>query len=129
MRSRRVRVLVFGPPYFSEASPRPPSQDEYTAEQRAYDRRPLIGSGFRGTCSQTRKSGGLSEGGCIPPGITHDLVLQFDLPARRMEREERLLAMYGGDVNETLRNICWEGGGQDARFLLVHGADTNYYSR
>jgi ankyrin repeat protein len=53
------------------------------------------------------------------------VVLQFDLPARRMEREERLLAMNNGDVNETLFDIAQEGGGKDARFLLAHGADAN----
>ena len=94
------------------------------------DRRAL-GSRFQDTCRQTREGGGLPEGeegeeGGIPAGITHDLVLQFDLPARRMEREERLLAMHGGDVNATLRDICAEGGGKDARFLLAHGADANH---
>ena len=95
------------------------------------DRRPL-GSRFQDTCRQTRGGGGLPETedegevGGIPSGITHDLVLQFDLPARKMEREERLLAMHGGDVNETLWDICVEGGGKDARFLLAHGADANH---
>ena len=91
-----------------------------------HDRRPL-GSRFQDTNKQTREGGGLPEGGIIPAGITHDLVLQFDLPARKAEREERLLAFNGGDVNETLYDICWyEGGGKDARFLLAHGADTNH---
>ena len=89
------------------------------------DRRPL-GSRFQDTCRQTREGGGLPEGSIIPPGITHDLVLQFDLPARKAEREERLLAMHGGDVNATLRDICIEGGGKDARYLLAHGADANH---
>ena len=94
------------------------------------DRRPL-GSRFQDTCRQTRSGGGLPESeegeeGGIPPGITHDLVLKFDLPARRMEREERLLAFNGGDVNATLVCISVEGGGKDARFLLAHGADANY---
>ena len=96
----------------------------YTAAQRAHDRRPL-GSRFQDTNKQTREGGGLPEGSIIPPGITHDLVLQFDLPARKAEREERLLAMHGGDVNKTLWDICIEGGGKDARFLLAHGADAN----
>ena len=94
------------------------------------DRRPLS-PGFRGTNKQTREGGGLpeteeGEEGGIPAGITHDLVLQFDLPARKMEREERLLAMHGGDVNATLWDICREGGGKDARFLLAHGANANH---
>ena len=95
--------------------------------QRAHDRRPLS-PGFCGTCRQTRDGGGLPEGeeGGIPAGITHDLVLQFDLPARRMEHEERLLAMNGGDVNKTLYEMCVEGWAKDARFLLAHGADANY---
>ena len=93
------------------------------------DRRPLS-PGFRGTCRTTHDGGGLpeteeGEEGGIPAGITHDLVLQFDLPARRMEREERLLAFNGGDLNATLLEICKEGGGKDARFLLAHGADAN----
>ena len=90
------------------------------------DRRPL-GSRFQDTNKQTREGGGLPESSIIPPGITHDLVLQFDLPARKMEREERLLAFNGGDVNKTLLDICEEGGGKDARFLLAHGADANYH--
>ena len=103
----------------------------YTAALRAYDRRPL-GSRFQDTNKQTREGGGLPESeegeeGGIPPGITHDLVLQIDLPARRMEREARLLAFNSGDVNKTLWNICEEGGGKDARFLLAHGANANYH--
>ena len=90
------------------------------------DRRAL-GSRFQDTCRQTREGGGLPEGGIIPSGITHDLVLQFDLPARKAEREERLLAMHGGDVNKTLWDICIEGGGKDARFLLAHGADADHF--
>ena len=97
---------------------------EYTEEQRAQDRRPL-GRRFQDTCRQTREGGGLPEGSIIPAGITHDLVLQFDLPARKAEREERLLAMHGGDVNKTLADICVEGEGKDARFLLAHGANAN----
>ena len=95
------------------------------AAQRAHDRRPL-GSRFQDTCRQTRDGGGLPEGSIIPAGITHDLVLQIDLPARKAEREERLLALNGGDVNSTLWDICFEGGGKDARFLLAHGADANH---
>ena len=101
--------------------------EEAEAAQRAYDRRPL-NPGFRGTCCQTHSGGGLPEGSIIPAGITHDLVLQIDLPARKMEREERLLAMHHGDVNKTLVEICNEGGGKDARFLLAHDffrADAN----
>ena len=89
------------------------------------DRRPL-GSRFQDTNKQTRSGGGLPEGSIIPAGITHDLVLQFDLPARKAEREERLLAFNNGDVNGTLWEISEEGGGKDARFLLAHGADANF---
>ena len=89
------------------------------------ERRPL-GSRFQDTCRQTREGGGLPESSIIPAGITHDLVLQFDLPARKMEREERLLAFNDGDVNATLLEICHEGGGKDVRFLLAHGADANH---
>ena len=89
------------------------------------DRRAL-GSRFQDCCRQTRAGGGLPEGKTIPAGITHDLVLQFDLPARKAEREERLLAFHGGDVNATLWDICLEDGGKDARFLLAHGADANH---
>ena len=96
-----------------------------TFKRRARDRRPL-GSRFQDTCRQTREGGGLPEGSIIPPGITHDLVLQFDLPARKAEREERLLSMHGGRVNWTLHDISIKGGGNDARFLLAHGADANY---
>ena len=93
--------------------------------QRAFDRRPL-GSRFQDTCRITREGGGLPEGEIIPNSVTHDLVLQFDLPARKMEREARLLAMHDGDVDTTLVDICREGGGKDARFLLAHGADPNH---
>jgi hypothetical protein len=96
------------------------------ASWRAMGDRWPLGSRFQDCCRTTREGGGLPEGPGIPAGITHDLVLQFDLPARRMEREERLLAMHGGDVNETLRDICVEGGGMNARFLLAHGADANF---
>ena len=89
------------------------------------DRRP-VGSRFQDTCRTTRECSGLPEGPGIPSGITHDLVLQFDLPARRMEREARLLAMRGGDVNATLVDACREGGVKDARFLLAHGANANH---
>ena len=90
-------------------------------------------TGFRGTCRQTRDGGGLPEGEGIPPGITHDLVLQFDLPARRMEREENeksLLAENRGDVDKTLYYLSRRHGdsrlgGHDARFLLAHGANAN----
>jgi Ankyrin repeats (3 copies) len=88
------------------------------------DRRPL-GSRFQDCCRQTREGGGLPEGSIIPAGITHDLVLFIDPPARRMEREERLLTMHGGDLDWTMRDICFDGGGKDARFLLAHGADPN----
>ena len=93
--------------------------------QEAHDYSPL-GSRFKDTNKQTREGGGLPEGSIIPCGITDDLVLQFDLPARRMEREERLLGFNGGDVNKTLEQICCEGGGKDARFLLANGADANH---
>jgi Ankyrin repeats (3 copies)/Ankyrin repeats (many copies) len=102
--------------------------EEAAQAQREHDRRPLS-PGFCGCCSTTREGGGLPEGGCIPARITHDLVLLIDGPARRMEREERLLAMHGGDVNKTLGDVCWDGGGKDARFLLAHGADANYCCR
>ena len=99
---------------------------EDAAERAAHDRRPL-GSRFQDTCSQTRNGGGLPEGSIIPPGITDDLVLQIDLPARKAEREERLLAFHGGDVNATLADACREGGGKDALFLLEQSeADANH---
>ena len=98
-----------------------------TDKQPAHDYRPL-GSRFQDCCRQTRDGGGLpeSEEGGILAGITHDLVLLIDLPARRMEREERLLAMHDGDVNKTLHDICIYGGGKDARLLLAHGAEANH---
>ena len=95
-----------------------------TRRETRHDRRPL-GSRFQDTCRQTRSGGGLPEGSIIPAGITHDLVLQFDLPARKAEREERLLAFHSGNLNATLLEICREGGGKDAHFLLAHGADAH----
>ena len=102
----------------------------YTAEElalRAFERRPL-GSRLQDTCRQTRSGGGLPEDetGGIPAGITHDLVLQFDLPARKAEREERLLGMSRGNLGETLCNVVEAGGVKDTRFLLSRGADVNY---
>ena len=48
----------------------------------------------------------------------------IDAIARKMEREERLLAMYGGALNETLAEAAGLAGGvQDVRFLLASGAD------
>jgi len=43
--------------------------------------------------------------------------------ARKMEREERLLAMHGGDRNETLAEAARAGGVKDVCFLLASGAD------
>ena len=62
----------------------------------------------------------------LPESRTIWCCTQFDLPARKAEREERLLAFNNGDVNETLWDICRQGGGNDARFLLAHGADANH---
>ena len=106
------------------------SYRQYTAEElalRAFERRPL-GSCLQDTCRQTRYGGGLPEDeeGAIPAGITHDLVLQFDLPARKMEREERLLGMSRGNLGQTLCNVVEAGGVKDTRFLLSRGADVNY---
>ena len=100
--------------------------DDALVAQYAHDHRPL-GSRFQDTCRQTRSLGGLPESEGIPSGVTHDLVLKFDLPARKAEREERLLSMWGGDVDQTLFEICVKGarGGKDVLFLLAHGADGN----
>ena len=106
------------------SSPAETEQQGIEAAQRAHDRRPLS-PGFRGTNKVTHAGGRLPAGRIIPAGITPELVLKFDLPARRVEREARLLAMHGGDVDATLNDICVEGGGKDARFLLAHGADVN----
>jgi len=107
----RVRILVFGPPRRSLRLASLPLQEEHEP----------LGSRFQDCCRTTRERGGLPEGEGIPTGITHDLVLLIDTPARRMEREKRLLAMHGGCVNETLFDICEEGGGRDA-----HGEDANH---
>ena len=101
----------------------------YLEAREAYDHRPL-GSRFRETNKQTREGGGLPEGSIIAAGITHRRSCSppvADLPARKAEREERLLAFNGGDANETLYEISLRGGGKDARFLLAHGADANHY--
>jgi ankyrin repeat protein len=50
-------------------------------------------------------------------------VLIIDAIARKMEREERLLAMNGGDLAMTLAEAAPAGGMKDVRFLLTSGAD------
>ena len=45
-------------------------------------------------------------------------MLKFDLPARKMEREERLLAMNDQRLGLTLSQAAKAGGIKDVRFLL-----------
>ena len=57
------------------------------------------------------------------PRLFHELVRIIDAMARKMEREERLLAMNGGVLNETLGEAVRVGGVKDVRLLLAQGAD------
>jgi ankyrin repeat protein len=64
-----------------------------------------------------------STDGTPRPRLFHELVRAIDAIARKMEREERLLAMNGGDLDETLREAARAGGVKDVRFLMASGAD------
>ena len=95
------------------------------------ERRPLS-SGLAGCCKSARLGGGLPEsqsdsGGLTPrPWLPPDMLRLVDVLARRLEREERLRAMYGGELCRTLISAARAGGLRDVRFLLAAGADANF---
>jgi ankyrin repeat protein len=92
------------------------------------DTRPLS-SGLAGCCKAARLGHGLPESeeegaeGTPRPRLLPELMRIIDAMARQMERKERLLAMNGGALNETLAEAARAGGVKDVRFLLASGAD------
>ena len=98
------------------------SEDEQEGEP------PPLSSGLAGCCKAARLGHGLPESeegaeGTPRPRLFHELVQAIDAIARKMEREERLLAMNEGRLNETLAEAAHAGGVKDVRFLLASGAD------
>jgi ankyrin repeat protein len=92
------------------------------------DNRPLS-SDLAGCCKAARSGHGLPESeeraeGTPRPRLFHELVRIIDGMARKIlqDREERLLAMHGGRLDETLCDAAEAGGLKDVRFLLARGA-------
>ena len=93
--------------------------------------------GFSSACKQAREGGGLpataetrlltSEGlyTCHPRRrwLPPDIVRLIDSMVRRLEHEDTLLSMNGGDLGTTLCQAATAGGILDVRFLLKRGAD------
>ena len=94
--------------------------------------------GFSKACKQAREGGGLPGSqlvmrevladGCVvfvprrrwlPP----DIIRLIDALVRRLEHEDTLLSMNGGDLGTTLCEAAAAGGILDVRFLLARGAD------
>jgi ankyrin repeat protein len=90
---------------------------------------PPLSSGLAGCCKAARSGHGLPESeegaeeGTPRPRLFHELMRIIDAIARKIEREERLLAMNGGALNRTLAEAARAGGVKDVRFLLASGAD------
>jgi ankyrin repeat protein len=87
-----------------------------------------LSSGLAGCCKAARLGLGLPESeahaeGTPRPRLFHELVRLIDAMARKLERDERLMTMNGGDRNETLVEAARKGGVKDVRFLLASGAD------
>ena len=89
--------------------------------------------GFSSACKQAREGGGLPgcESGltselCIRPRrfwLPPDIVRLIDALVRRLEHEDTLLSMNGGNLGTTLCQAAHAGGLRDVRFLLARGAD------
>ena len=86
--------------------------------------------GFSGACKQAREGGGLpsyggrvSRGRALRPFLPPDIVRLIDALVRRLEHEDTLLAMNGGNLGTTLCQAAHAGGLLDVRFLLARGAD------
>ena len=86
--------------------------------------------GFSSACKQAREGGGLpgyegrvSRGRFLRPFLPPDLVRIIDALVRRLEHEDALLRMSGGDLGVTLCRAAHAGGLLDVRFLLARGAD------
>ena len=92
--------------------------------------------GFSSACKQAREGGGLpasvplrsSRGRFLPapscPFLPPDIVRLIDALVRRLEHEDTLLRMNGGELGRTLcEKLARAGGLLDVRFLLARGAD------
>ena len=89
--------------------------------------------GFSSACKQAREGGGLpgyepsrsSRGRCLRPFLPPDIVRLIDALVRRLEHEDTLVAMNGGDLGTTLCQAATAGGLRDVRILLARGADVD----
>ena len=86
--------------------------------------------GFSKACKQAREGGGLagyegraSRGRALRPFLPPDIIRLIDALVRRLEHEDTLLAMNGGELGTTLCEAAAAGGILDVRFLLLRGAD------
>ena len=86
--------------------------------------------GFSSVCKQAREGGGLpgyegrvSRGRALRPFLPPDIIRLIDALVRRLEHEDTLLAMNGGELGTTLCEAAGAGGLRDVRFLLARGAD------
>ena len=86
--------------------------------------------GFSSACKQAREGGGLpgyegraSRGRALRPFLPPDIIRLIDALVRRLEHEDRLLAMNGGNLGATLCEAAHAGGLRDVRLLLARGAD------
>ena len=94
--------------------------------------------GFSKVCKQAREGGGLpgsaqelrcvTPDGCLTffprrPFLPPDIVRLIDALVRRLEHEDTLLSMNGGDLGATLCEAANEGSVRDVRFLLARGAN------
>ena len=91
--------------------------------------------GFSKACKQAREGGGLpgyegrvSRGRALRPFLPPDIVRLIDALVRRLEHEDVLLSMNGGDLGTTLCEAAAAGGLLDVRFLLARGADVEAWT-
>ena len=83
--------------------------------------------GFSKACKQAREGGGLpggrvtSRGRALRPFLPPDIFRLIDALVRRLEHEDTLLSMNGGNRGTTLCEAAFAGGVLDVRFLLAGG--------
>ena len=89
--------------------------------------------GFSSASKQAREGGGLpgyegrvSRGRCLRAFLPPDVVRLIDALVRRLEHEDRLLTMHGGNLGVTLIEAAKAGGLRDVTFLVARGVDINY---
>jgi hypothetical protein len=87
--------------------------------------------GFSSACKQVREGGGLpayepslisSRGRAFRPWLPPEIVHLIDAMVRRLEHEDALLRMNGGDLEDTLCEAAAAGGLCDVCFLMSRGA-------